>query len=238
MILGVIGMCGRFTVNYTYDQMLKYLEKEYSIFDMELDFELPRYNVSPGQQVLSVINDGENYRVGTFKWGFIPEYTTDDSSAYKMINARSEDITSKMAFRDSFFNKRCIILSDGFYEWDKVTGSKNPYYIAFKDKSLVAFAGIWSRYVKNGVPIYTTSILTTKANALVGEIHDRMPVVLSSIEAKKWLDNRLVDKDVLQSLLVSYDSQHMSKHQVSTHVNKVANDDVTCIEEYVELRLF
>jgi len=160
-------MCGRFTINYTYEQMLEYLKDEYSVFDF--DFDLPRYNVSPGQQVLSIIYDGDKFRVGSFKWGFIPAFSKDEKSGYKMINARSEGIEEKVSFKDSFFNKRCLILSDGFYEWDKVSGSNRPYYITFKDKKLMAYAGIWSHNIKDGQSLYTCSIITNKANIIIGK---------------------------------------------------------------------
>lgn len=228
-------MCGRFTVNYTYEQMLEYLNKEYSIFDF--DYELPRYNVSPGQQVLSVIYDGNNYRAGTFKWGLIQPFSKDEKSGYKMINARSESIEEKVSFKDSFFNKRCLILSDGFYEWDNVTGTKKPYYITFENRKMMAYAGIWSRYVKDGRSIYTCSIITTSANSLVGSIHERMPVILDSDDAKKWLnsDNDLM---LLKSLLHQYPTEKLSMIEVSKKVNTVANDDPSLIEEHQEYTLF
>ena len=228
-------MCGRFTVNYTYEQMLEYLNKEYSIFDF--DYELPRYNVAPGQQVFSVIYDGENYRAGTFKWGLVPSFSKDEKSGYKMINARSESIEDKVSFKDSFFNKRCLILSDGFYEWDKVSGSKKPYYITFEDKKMMAYAGIWSRYVKNGRSLYTCSIITTSANDKVGSIHERMPVILESDDAKKWLGDNS-DLEYLKNILQQYPSEKISMIEVSTKINKVDNDDPSLIEEHQEYTLF
>lgn len=228
-------MCGRFTVNYTYEQMLEYLDKEYSIFDF--DYDLPRYNVSPGQQILSIISDGEKYRIGTFKWGFIPSFSKDESSAYKMINARTEGIESKKSFKDSFFHKRCIILSDGFYEWDKLSGTKTPYYFTFENKKMFAYAGIWSKYVKDGESIYTCSIITTKANKLIGKYHDRMPVVLDTNKAKKWLSYN-IDLEELKDLMIQYNSQLMGCIEVSKKVNNTSNDDPTLIEEFNELRLF
>lgn len=228
-------MCGRFTVNYTYEQMLEYLSDEYSVFDF--DFDLPRYNISPGQQVIGLIYDGDKYHAGTFKWGFIPSFSKDEKSAYKMINARTEGIEEKASFKDSFFNKRCLILSDGFYEWDKVTGSNRPYYITFEDKKLMAYAGLWSRYVKDGKSIYTCTIITTKANQAVGKVHERMPVVLDSINAKKWIGSNC-DVDFLKSLLEQYPDQHTTIIEVSKKVNKVINDDPSLIEEHQEYTLF
>ena len=228
-------MCGRFTINYTYEQMLEYLKDEYSVFDF--DFDLPRYNVSPGQQVLSIIYDGDKFRVGSFKWGFIPAFSKDEKSGYKMINARSEGIEEKVSFKDSFFNKRCLILSDGFYEWDKVSGSNRPYYITFKDKKLMAYAGIWSHNIKDGKSLYTCSIITTKASLIIGKIHERMPIVLDSINAKKWISTNC-DPDYLKSLLNQYPEDYTDMIEVSTKVNKVAFDDPSLIEEHQEYTLF
>jgi putative SOS response-associated peptidase YedK len=228
-------MCGRFTVNYTYEQMLKYLSEEYSIFDF--NFELPRYNMAPGQQVLSVIYDGENYRTGTFKWGLVPSFSKSDKEGYKMINARAEGIEEKASFKDSFFNKRCIILSDGFYEWDKISGTKRPYYITFNDKKLMAYAGLWSRYVNKGKSVYTCTIITVTANQKLGKIHERMPVILGNKEAKEWMDTNC-DIDYLKSLLVPYPSEYIEMIEVSKNVNMVANDDPSLIEEHQEYTLF
>jgi putative SOS response-associated peptidase YedK len=229
------NMCGRFTVNYTYEQMLEYLGKEYSIFDF--DYDLPRYNIAPGQQLLSVIYDGKNYRVGTFKWGLVPSFSKDDKSGFKMINARSEGIEEKASFRDSFFHKRCIILSDGFYEWDNVSGSKKPYYITFDNKKLIAYAGIWSHYVKNGKSLYTCSIITTKANDAISAIHERMPVILDNDKAKQWIGTNN-GSETLKELLTQYPSERTHMIEVSTKVNKVVNDDPSLIEEHQDYTLF
>jgi len=229
------NMCGRFTVNYTYEQMLEYLHKEYSIFDF--DFQLPRYNVAPGQHVLSIIFDGENYRACTFKWGLVPPFSIDDKTGYKMINARSESIEEKASFKDSFYQKRCIIMSDGFYEWDKVTGSNKPYYITFDEHKLLGYAGIWSKCVKEGKSLYTCSIITTNANTKIRSIHERMPVVLDTDNAKKWLG---INNDVkyLKRLLTVYPSDRTNMIEVSKKVNKVDNDDPSLIEEHQEYTLF
>lgn len=231
-------MCGRFTVNYTYDQMLEFLNEKYSIFDLKDDVELPRYNVSPGQQVLSIISDGNKFRVGTFKWGFVSDVASKKVSKSIMINTRSETIENKVMFKDSFLNKRCIVLSDGFYEWDNETGTKKPFFIGFKDKRLLAYAGIWSKNKVNGKMQYTCSILTTKANDLISEIHNRMPVILTHDNAIKWLDKEIDNLDDLKVLFKSYDSDLMFKHEVSKRVNKVSNDDIDCIKVYNDITLF
>jgi len=154
-----------------------------------------------------------------------------------MINTRGETIAEKASFKESFFTKRCLILSDGFYEWDKVSGSNKPYYITFENKKLMAYAGIWSRYVKNGESLYTCSIITTSANGKIGQIHKRMPVILSNDEGKKWIGNNN-NISYLKTLLKQYPDSLMNMIEVSTKVNKVINDDPSLIEEHQDYTLF
>jgi len=122
-------MCGRFTVSYTYEELLGYLGSEYGIKEIKGDVVLPRYNVAPGNEIISIISDGRKYRSGLFKWGFIPSYASSINEGFKMINARSEGIEKKTSFKDSFLNKRCIILADSFYEWKQVGKDKVPFRI-------------------------------------------------------------------------------------------------------------
>jgi putative SOS response-associated peptidase YedK len=231
-------MCGRFIVSYSLEELKGFLSETFDIFDFENEYE-PRYNVAPGQQVLSVISDGEKYRVGTFKWGLVPSFSKDEKVGYKMINARSETVTEKYSFKESFKNKRCVILSDGFYEWDKVGGSKGPYLFTKKDDKMFGYAGLWSRFIQeDGTPLHTCTILTTKANPLLSDIHDRMPIMMNDNEMKLWLDPKVKDEELLISLLKEYDENDMKRHQVSKRVNKVINDDPTLINEVESFDLF
>jgi len=227
-------MCGRFTINYTYEQLLKFLETDFSIFDYENDIGYPNYNVSPGQEVLSVIYDGENYRAGTFNWGI---HVTHNNKTTRMINARSETVDSLSTFKDSFFNKRCIILASGYYEWNTYNGSRSPYYIHLDGDKYIAFAGIWSKYVKDGKPIYTTSLLTTKPNNQLEDIHHRMPVILDKAGVSRWL-NKDTDLESLQQLMKSKEISGLLKYQVSPYVNSTKNNDHKCIEKQEEITLF
>lgn len=230
-------MCGRFTVNYTYDELVKFMDDEFSIRYIEDKLDYPRFNIAPGQQILSIIYDGYNYRAGTFKWGFIPSFSLNNNTGYKLINARSEGILEKVSFRDSFINRRCIVLADGFYEWDEIGGSKEPYYITFKKKKMMLFAGIWSKNSKELNDFFTVAILTTNANDISKDIHNRMPVILNKYSALKWLDDNTEIAE-LESLLQSYESIDMKKILVSRFVNKVSNDDLSCIMEIHDNKLF
>lgn len=224
-------MCGRFVVSYTYQELLEFLGGAFDIFDLDVDVNLPKYNIGPGQKVISIISDGEKYRAGTLKWGLVPSWAKDEKIGYKMINARSETITEKPSYKSLFRNKRCLILADGFYEWKKTETKKQPMYIQTKDRQMFLFAGLWSSYQKpDGTKLYTTTIITTSANEMMSDIHDRMPVILDLEQAKVWLDMNIKDRSVLQSLLQPYDSTKMTYHPVSTLVNKVENDVPQCIQ--------
>lgn len=231
-------MCGRFVVSYTLEQLKEFLSTTYSIFDFDEEYE-PRYNVAPSQNVLSIIYDGNNYRVGSLRWGFVPAFAKDEKSGFKMINARSETVIEKKAFRNSFYNNRCVILSDGFYEWDKLGGTKKPMLIQMKNKKLFTYAGLYSTFIKeDGTVLYTTTILTTKANDVVKDIHDRMPVILNQDSMKIWLDPKIKDTELLTSFLTPFDSNKMMKIQVSTKVNKIINNSKDLMDEVIEYTLF
>jgi putative SOS response-associated peptidase YedK len=232
-------MCGRFTVSYTYEELLGYLGSEYGIKEIKGDVVLPRYNVAPGNEIISIISDGRKYRSGLFKWGFIPSYASSINEGFKMINARSEGIEKKTSFKDSFLNKRCIILADSFYEWKQVGKDKVPFRIKLKEKNIFGFAGIWNTFIdENGIKTYSTTIITTHANDLLKEIHDRMPVILNEKEAKEWLNPSLKDKDVLLSYLKEYNPSEMEMYEVSKLVNKAINDTFDCIKEITRETLF
>jgi len=148
-------------------------------------------------------------------------------------------VHQKSAFKTSFKQKRCIILSDGFYEWKREGKTKTPMLVQLKNKQLYAYAGLWSAYKKDdGTTVYSTTILTTNANTIMQDIHDRMPVILDEEDAKKWLDTSIQDEELLLGLLKQYQSDKMTVRQVSSYVNKVSNEGEKCIEEYIDNSLF
>ena len=217
-------MCGRFTLTVSLETLLKIVAERFDIFDSEENFDLPRYNIAPSQQVLAIIHDGEKYRLGTMKWGLVPPFATDEKIGFKMINAKAETIDDKPSYKQSFMHKRCLILADGFYEWDKYSNEKTPYRIIVKDQPMIAFAGIWSRYVKpNGDKLFTCSIITTEANEMMKPIHDRMPVILDEAAQRVWLKKE-VSSGELKKLLLPYDDNLMEKYVVSKEVNRPANE--------------
>ncbi|MFA7436055.1 MAG: SOS response-associated peptidase [Bacilli bacterium] len=216
-------MCGRVTITVPREEISKYLYDYFSINNFDIEMYSPRYNVAPSQNVLSIINDGQNYRAGFLKWGFIPEFSKDEKTI--LINARSETIDSKFSFKNSFIYKRCIIPVDGFYEWKREGTSKTPMRIHMQDKSIFALAGIWSTFIKpDNSKVFTFSIITCEANKLMQTIHDRMPVILDKDKIHFWLNPQNKDPNALKEILLPYDDKKMIAYKVSNEVNSPKND--------------
>ena len=180
-----------------------------------------RYNCAPSQD-LAVISTEEPEILSFYRWGLIPFWAKDPSIGNKLINARAESIVDKPSYKQAFRNRRCLVLSDGFFEWEK-TGEKVPYRIRLQDNTPFSMAGIWDKW-KNpeGMFIHSFSIITTHANSLIEEIHDRMPVILKKEDEKKWL-SAANEKELLE-LLQPYPSERMNKYPVSKKVNSPFND--------------
>lgn len=227
-------MCGRFTITVDLNDLRDYLGESFDIHDLSQEIVVPRYNVAPGQHILAVIFDGKKYRVGLIKWGFVPSFAKDEKIGYSMINAKSETLHEKPAFKEAFKTQRCLILADGFYEWMKENNKKQPYRILMKDEKIFPMAGLWSTYVKeNGEKLHTATIITTEANTLMQPIHDRMPVILDEKSKLSWLHNTSHQQDLL-SLLKPYNPNEMKAYPVSHQVNKPEHDDPSLIEDITE----
>jgi putative SOS response-associated peptidase YedK len=180
-----------------------------------------RYNCAPSQD-LAVISTENPEILSFYRWGLIPYWAKDPSLGNKLINARAETIVDKPSYKQAFRDRRCLVLSDGFFECEK-TREKIPYRIGLQDNAPFAMAGIWEKW-KNpeGVIIHSFSIITTIANSLIEEIHDRMPVILNREDEKKWLNPAY--KTELLELLRPYPSERMKKYPVSKKVNSPLND--------------
>ena len=173
---------------------------------------LPLYKASPSKQLPAVL-DREPDRVLAVKWGFKPDWVTAKSRL--LINARAETVNQKPVFRDAFRKRRCLIIADGFYEWQASPSGKLPFRITLQDDQPFAFAGIWQEV--EGVPAYT--IITTRPNEVVSPIHDRMPVILTDDEQGQWLDPGLSIEARLR-LLDPHPSAEMTAYRVSKAVNR------------------
>lgn len=180
-----------------------------------------RYNCAPSQD-LAVISDENPGTMSLYRWGLIPFWAKDISIGNKMINAKSETILEKPSFKNSFRNKRCLVLADGYYEWQKET-EKIPYRITLKDRSPFALAGIWDKWVTpDGEIIHSFSILTTGSPPEMKLIHDRMPVILERKDEKKWLE-RTGESELLE-MLRPFPVKKLSAYPVSKLVNSPRND--------------
>ena len=195
-----------------------------------MDFEIS-YNIAPSQNVFSIVSDGSNNRGGFLRWGLVPSWAEIPSIGYKMINAREETIDEKASFKTLLKRRRCLIVGDGFYEWKKdEQGNKRPFRMVHKDKHLFAFAGLWDRWEKDGNVLHACTIITTKPNEIMKDIHDRMPVILPKGAQKIWLDRNIQDTNELKQLLTPYAAEEMIAFEVSPIVNSPKNNQVECIQ--------
>ena len=234
-------MCGRYRLSRADKQLREHFEVYIDDGDVAPEAEwTARYNIAPSQQVPVIRQDPTRTRreLSTMRWGLIPYWAKDPTVGYKMINARSESIIEKPAYREPFKSRRCLIPADGFYEWRKDKSSKQPFHFGMADDSLFAFAGLWDTWKSPEGPIETCSILTTTPNALLADIHDRMPVILSPNDFDLWLDPGFHDTSALGDLLRPYDPVAMRRYPVSTLVNHVKNDFPDCAAEFREASLF
>jgi putative SOS response-associated peptidase YedK len=186
----------------------------------------PHFNIAPTQPVLVLSNEATN-QADYFIWGLIPSWAKDPAIGSRLINARAETLAEKPSFRSAYRYRRCLIFSDGFYEWQArpETKSKVPHFIRLKSGKPFAFAGLWEHWQSpDGSEIKSTTIITTSPNELMAAIHSRMPVILPSHAYVQWLDPAPRLPIDLNSLLVPYSSEEMETYPVSTLVNSPAND--------------
>lgn len=226
-------MCGRFVSSNTPDQIANYFGAS---FESET---LPdNYNVAPTNDIYAVVAGDGAPVVRAFHWGLVPLWAKDIKIASSMINARSETVADKPAFKAVFRKTRCIIPMTGFYEWKTTPGAvllgpkgkpiKQPMYIHRIDGEPLAVAGLWTAWRdKNGPQdapwLHTCSVITTSANETMAPVHDRMPVILPATRWEQWLDPSNPDLAALQRLLVPAPNNLLTMHPVSTAVNNVRN---------------
>jgi len=219
-------LCGRFVISYTYDELIDFLEGDFHPFEIKQQLKIPDYNVCPSKDVVSIIFDGEKYRVGNLKWGYKPF----ERFKYPLANARSEVLDEKPMYRHAFHSRRCIIVANGFYEWQSIKEKKQPFYIQREDHQPMLFAGIYTKTMnKSQQAEYTTAIITTESNDSMNTIHDRMPVILNIDEAIKWLDTDINKTDL--SNFFNRDLLKVSHYPISTRVNNTYNNGIENIEK-------
>jgi putative SOS response-associated peptidase YedK len=218
-------MCGRFTLTLDADGL------QQAFPGMQPPpIVAPRYNVAPTQPVLAVPNNQPD-KMTFMLWGLIPGWAKDTAIGNKMINARAETLAEKPSFKHAYKRRRCLILADGFYEWQTIPGSKakQPMFIHLKDRQPFGLAGLWEVWHPGDENILSCTIITTEPNEFMAQIHTRMPVILPPSAWEEWLDPGEQPPDALAPLLTAYPASEMAAYPVSTVVNSPANDTPECI---------
>jgi putative SOS response-associated peptidase YedK len=218
-------MCGRFTLTLTGEQ----LALAFPWLNVATDL-TPRYNIAPSQMVAAVPNKDVR-QLEQFRWGLIPFWAKDPRIGNRMINARAETLAEKPSFRAPYRRRRCLVLADGFYEWQSRPGQrrKTPFHIRLASQEPFGFAGLWDTWRSpDGSRIESCTIVTTRPNELLKPIHNRMPVILQPDDYARWLDPAELPPSTLQPLLEPYPSADMIAFPVSTVVNDPRNDIEEC----------
>ncbi len=219
-------MCGRYRLSRRKEVFAEHFHADISDFYWE-----PRYNIAPTQQVpvIRLHERAVTRRASLVCWGLIPYWAKSPSIATSTINAKSETAATKPAFRYCMESRRCLIPADGFYEWRRHEKVKQPFCFEVSDGGLFAFAGLWDRWrERDGNVLETCTILTTTANELMRNIHNRMPVILPADRYDRWLDPMMRDPASAVDLLRPFDPKFMRCYPVSRRVNAVANDGPEC----------
>ena len=212
-------MCGRYTLIADLGDLAQRFEFDGSDFSYD-----PGYNIAPTESVLTVRNlDGRE--AAFMKWGLIPFWAKDSKIGARMINARAETVAEKPAFRNALKKRRCLVLADGYYEWQKTPLGKRPYRIILKSGEPFAMAGLWETWSDpQGNVVPSCTIITTAANDFLAPIHHRMPVILPRETEELWLEPDNDDAAVLAGILTPYSDEGMDAYEVSTMVNYARND--------------
>lgn len=217
-------MCGRFTLTRATDEVAQRFGADAGQFRLPL-----QYNIAPTQIVAAVRQNGAR-TLEAFQWGLIPFWARDPQIGSRLINARAETLAEKPAFKHALTRRRCLIPSDGFYEWKKEGRSRQPVYIRRRDGALFAFAGLWETWESpEGEVRRTCVIITVEPNALLAGIHNRMPAILTPENESVWLDPDEKSPARLLSCLTPYSAEEMEYYPVSRLVNSPANDSPECL---------
>jgi putative SOS response-associated peptidase YedK len=218
-------VCGRFTVAVSAQLLLD----EFGVEPQE-EFQ-PRYNVAPQQDVPVIGRNAEGEdRFAMLRWGLVPGWAKSPRDVKGTINARAETLLDRPSFREPFLHRRCLVVADGFYEWLRTAGARQPWLFHLVNRRPFAFAGLWDSWRdENGDKLFSCAIVTTRANGVVAPIHDRMPVILDRDARTSWLDPA-TDTETLRRMLAPIDDALLTGFTVSTAVNAVANDSPECIE--------
>ena len=214
-------MCGRFYLTSSPAEIRKQFRLD------KLPELVPRYNIAPMQTSPIVVADENVREFHVARWGLVPSWARDLSPGAGMINAPTETLDEKPAYRKAFDSQRCLVPVNGYYEWQTKGTKKQPYKIAVRNGTLIAFAGLWEQWTpEGGEPVMTFTIITTRASKLVSEVHDRMPVIIAPPDHQRWLT---APTPTAKRLLVPF-AAGLTIVAVSERVNNIKNDDVSLLQ--------
>ena len=216
-------MCGRKTLTMS----RKAIIEELMVDKWQVEDYTPSYNIAPTQNSLVLVQERGDNIVRSMRWGLIPAWSKNELYGSKMINARIETVATKPSFKNLIPKNRCIVLSDGYYEWKQSGGKKEPFFIQRKSGGLIFFAGLWTTWSIPSKKIFTYTILTTKAQKDISVIHDRMPVLIDKSKAEMWINLNNQFPEVKREL--TKNKETLNYYQVSDFVNKPNNNSVACI---------
>lgn len=222
-------MCGRFAFYSPHEAVTR-------LFGVAEAPEVePRYNIAPTQYVAVVRTDASDAlrRVGMLYWGLVPSWAKDKSIGARMINARGETLREKPSFRSAYRRRRCLVLADGYYEWQRSAGAKQPYFISFTDREPFGMAGLWEtwRDPASGDALESCCIVTTAPAPAVAHVHDRMPVIVGRADYDEWLDPRNEAVERLDRLLVPCAIEGLGARAVDRRVNDARNQGADLLSQ-------
>ena len=220
-------MCGRYTLSTPTDLLSDLYELETAVSTE------PRFNIAPTQEAPVVRLDAStgHRRLDLLRWGLVPFWAKDPAIGNRMINARSETVAEKPAYRASWRKRRCLVLADGFYEWQATGGPKQPFFFHRQDGYPFAMAGLWDRWEKGESGLLESfTILTTTPDEVVAPIHKRMPVILEPRDLQQWLDPSFAELAWLASMMAPSAPSMLEAYPVSTYVNNPAHEGPDCVD--------
>jgi putative SOS response-associated peptidase YedK len=218
-------MCSR----YSRVSVIRKLQKRFRFEGTEFDL-APDYNIAPTDPAYVVVQDSDKRFLKRMMFGLIPHWAKDPKIGVQCLNARAETVTEKPAFRDAFQKRRCLVLTDGFFEWKKDGKNRIPYRVVMKNREPYALAGLWDRWKRpDGREFETFAIVTTEPNELIVPVHNRMPVILKEEDENLWLAPYVTEAKTLQPLLKPFPPDLIEMIPVSMAVNSSKNKSEACI---------
>ncbi|MBA2687476.1 MAG: SOS response-associated peptidase [Gemmatimonadaceae bacterium] len=195
----------------------------------------PRFNITPSEIQWTILRAAGNLEARGLRWGLVPSWSSDPSIGSRMINARADSVAEKPSFRDALRNGRCLVITDGYYEWAKTGAGKTPYRFCMTNRKPFVFAGLWDRWLSGDSIIESCTIITTEASAATAHLHHRMPVILDFDESMEWMRPNASPTQLLR-LLRPYEKDELEMFEVSRAVNSPKNDTEECIRPVREAR--